>query len=271
MIKLGVAGTGGIGYILALKKLSKLGLNALEVEFTYGVKMTDAAAQDIGRLAKSLEISLSVHAPYYINLASKEPEKITASRKRILDSCAKAHFLGATHVVFHAGFYQGRDPEEIFKIITTEVSELIKTIRRNNWKLCLSLETTGKRTQFGDIDELLRLRKETGCDLCVDFAHLLARNGKIDYDEVFNKIKTIKHIHAHFSGIEFTAKGERKHLLTKKQDIVLLAKHILRRNLDITIINESPDPLEDALKTKKIFDSLENQTTKKEIRKIIRA
>ncbi len=257
MLKLGVAGTGGIGYINCLRKLSKLGLKAMEVEFTYGVKMTDVAARDIGRLAKSLEISLSVHAPYYINLASKEPEKVNASRKRILDSCAKAHYLGATHVVFHAGFYQGRDPDKIFKIIKAEVVELIKTIRRNKWKPRLAPETTGKRTQFGNIDELLRLRKETGCALCVDFAHLLARDGKIDYDEVFNKLKSMKHIHAHFSGIEFTAKGERKHLLTKKKDILVLAKHILRRNLDITIINESPSPLKDALKTKKIFSSLE--------------
>lgn len=256
MLKLGVAGTGGIGYSSCLKKLSKLGLKAMEVEFTYGVKMSDAAARDIGSLAESLEISLSVHAPYYINLASKEPEKITASRKRILDSCAKAHFLGATHVVFHAGFYQERDPDKVFKIIKAEVVELIKTIRQNKWKLRLAPETTGKRTQFGDIDELLRLRKETGCALCVDFAHLLARNGKLDYDEVFNKLKSLKHIHAHFSGIEFTAKGEKKHLLTEKKDILVLAKHISKRNLDITIINESPDPLKDALKTKKVFSSL---------------
>ncbi|MCG2711087.1 MAG: TIM barrel protein, partial [Candidatus Omnitrophica bacterium] len=255
-------GTGGMGYINCLKKLSKLGLKALEVEFTYGVKMPETLAQEIGSLAESLKISLSVHAPYYINLASLEKEKVNASRKRILDSCAKAHYLGATHVVFHAGFYQERDQEKIFKIIKAEVTCLIQEIKQNKWDTCLSLETTGKKTQFGSLDELLRMRQETGCEICVDFAHLLARNGKIDYDEVFNKLKSIKHIHAHFSGIEFTAKGERKHLLTQGKDIALLAEQVLKRKIDITIINESPRPLEDALKMRKIFTDLSKKAEK---------
>lgn len=259
MITIGVAGTAGLGYAQALNKFVQLGIKAMEVEFTYGVKMSETAACEIGLLARSLGVSLSVHAPYYINLASKEKEKTVASRRRILESSQRAHLLGATHVVFHAGFYQERNAEEVYKIIRSEVVALMKTLRENNWKAALALETTGKKTQFGSLEELLRLKKETGCEICVDFAHLLARSGSIDYNKVFNKLKGIKHIHAHFSGIEFTAKGEKKHLTTRENDIATLLKHIVKRKLDVTIINESPEPLRDAVKTKKILDALRNK------------
>jgi len=255
-IKIGVAGTDGLGYEQALKEFSRAGLQAMEVEFTYGVRMSEVSAREVGALAKSLGIALSVHAPYYINLASKEKEKIAASRKRILESAHKAHLLGATHVVFHAGFYQERGEDEVYKIIRSEIIRLMKALKNNNWKTALALETTGRKTQFGSLEELLRLRKEIGCEICVDFAHLLAREGKVDYNEIFKKLKGAKHIHAHFSGIEFTAKGEKKHLLTKEKDIAALLKHIIKRRMDVTIINESPQPLRDAIKTKKIFDSL---------------
>ena len=78
----------------------------------------------------------------------------------------------------------------------------------------------------------------------------------IDSDISVVKIKEIKHIHAHFSGIEYTLKGEKKHLLTQKKDIIPLAKQIIKRKVDITIINESPQPLQDALKTRDVFKSL---------------
>ncbi|MFH1460155.1 MAG: TIM barrel protein [Candidatus Omnitrophota bacterium] len=256
MIKIGTAGTGGLGYRGCLRQLPKFGIKALEVEFTYGVKMTAEQAREVAQLARVNDISLSIHAPFFINLASLEPEKVTASRKRIIASCAKADILGASHVVFHAGFYQQRDPEEIYQIIKKEILDLLKTLKKHAWKTALALETTGKVTQFGSLDELLRMRQETGCDICVDFAHLLARDGKIDYDQVFKKIKKLKHIHAHFSGIEFSAKGERKHLLTQEKDIHELAKHIIKNKVDITIINESPQPLKDAAKMVKIFSKV---------------
>ncbi|NQT22106.1 MAG: TIM barrel protein [Candidatus Omnitrophica bacterium] len=256
MIRLGPAGSGGLGNTKGLEEVKKLGLNAMEVEFTYGVRMPIAEAKKIGVLAKTLDIALSVHAPYYINLASFDKEKVGASKKRIIDSSERAHYLGAKYIVFHAGFYQEREKEEIFKIIKKEIIDVQKTIKKNNWKVNLAPETTGKKTQFGDLDEVLRLHKETGCEFCVDFAHLLARDGNISYDKVFDKLKGIKYVHAHFSGIEFTEKGEKRHQKTRKNDIIPLVKFILKRKTDITIINESPDPIRDSLETKKIINSL---------------
>ena len=112
MIRLGPGGTAGLGYDQAIPKIAELGLTAMEVEFTYGVRMKIEEAKRISELAKKHDIALSVHGPYYINLASKEPEKIEASIKRILDSCERAHYLGATHVVYHSGFFQKQDPKK---------------------------------------------------------------------------------------------------------------------------------------------------------------
>jgi deoxyribonuclease-4 len=255
MIKFGPAGTG-MSSLEGVKEIAKLGLDAVEIEFTYGVRMSNETAKKVGEAAKG-KIDLSVHAPYYINLASEEKEKITASKKRILDSCERAHHLGAKYVAFHPAFYGKRSHEEVYKMVKKAVEEMQRIIKKKGWKVKLAPETTGKKSQFGDLDELLKLKKETGCHLTVDFAHLKARNnGKIDYKEVFDKLKPVKHIHAHFSGIEFTEKGERKHLITSKQDLVPLLKEIKKRKADITIINESPDPIGDSLKAKKLASSL---------------
>lgn len=257
MIRLGPGGTAGLGYLKGIEVLAELGLTALEVEFTYGVRMTSHEAKAIGRSAKRSGIMLSVHAPYYINLASFEPEKIAASKKRIIDSCMRAEDLGARYVVFHAGFYQKKDPNEIYNIIRDNIVEITQIIKENNWKVKLAPEVTGKKTQFGSIDELKSLMKETGCHITIDFAHQKARNnGNIAYSEVFDRISELKHIHAHFSGIEWTSKGEKRHILTSKEDILPLAEEIVRRKTDITIINESPDPINDSVMTKSVFEEL---------------
>lgn len=259
MIKLGPAGSGGLGNEEGLKRVKEAGLNAMEIEFTYGVKMSKSRALEIGKIAKELDIALSVHAPYYINLASKEESKIEDSKERIFKSSEIAYYMGASYVVFHGGFYQKRPEEDIYKIIRKEVKEIVETLKKNKWNVFPALETTGKRSQFGSLDELLKLREETGCEICVDFSHLLAREGKVDYKKVFDKLKHIKHIHAHFSGIEYGEKGERRHILTKKKDIIPLIREIVKQNKDITIINESPDPLKDSISTKNILDSFLNK------------
>ena len=257
MIKFGPGGTAGLGYSEGLARIKEIGLSALEVEFTYGVYMKNEEARLIGQLAKKMGVSLSIHAPYYINLASEEKAKISASKKRILDSCERAHNMGAEYVVFHAGFYQKKSKEETFERIKTQILEINNTLKERTWKVMLAPELTGKPSQFGDIDELIRLKNETGCHLTVDFSHSKARSqGKMEYSEILEKLSGIKHIHSHFSGIEWTEKGERRHLLTDKEEIIPLAEEIISKKVDVTIINESPDPIGDAYKMKRIFDEL---------------
>jgi deoxyribonuclease-4 len=129
-ILFGPAGSAGLGNEEGVKHTKELGLEAMEVEFTYGVRMSNSDAKKVGEIAKKLGIKLSVHAPYYINLASKEKAKIEASKKRILQSCERAHYLNASPVVFHAGFYQGREKEEVYNLIKKEIIDLQKTIKQ---------------------------------------------------------------------------------------------------------------------------------------------
>jgi deoxyribonuclease-4 len=256
-IKLSPAGNCAGGILESLKRLKELGLDGQEIEFTYGVKMSNALAKQAGELAKKLGLKLSVHAPYYVNLCSEEKAKIEASKKRILMSCERAHYLGASPVVFHAGFYGKRDAEETYQCIKQGMVDLQQKIKKKNWKVKLAPETTGKKSQFGSVDELLRLKKEIGTDICIDFAHLKARNnGKIDYGELFKKLKHVKHLHCHFSGIEFTAKGERRHLVMKDSEINELLKALLKYNVDCMIISESPVTYQDSLKMKRILEKL---------------
>jgi deoxyribonuclease-4 len=257
-IRFGPSGIGGVKQAIEnLREYKKAGLGAAEIEFTYGVYIKsnkDAAA--IGKEAKKLDIALSIHAPYYINLASHEKKIIESSKKRILDCCERAHYLGAQRVIFHAAYYGNHSKAECYKIVKQAILEMQKVIKKNKWRVALAPETTGKASQFGSLDELLKLTKETKCSMCVDFAHLEAREQKIDYKEVFDKIKNMSQVHSHFSGIEYTSKGERRHLVTPESKLRELLSYVFRYNLSITIINESPSPFNDSLKSMRIWKQI---------------
>ena len=258
MIRVGPAGSDGLGNLKGVQKVAAMGLDCMEVAFTYGVRMDLKTAEAVGVLAKEKGIILSVHAPYYLNLASDANDKFAASRKRILDSCEKAHIMGARNVVFHAGFYQNRPAEQTYHLIKEALVELRKEVLDNGWKVKLCPEITGKPSQFGSLPELLRLKKETGCGITVDFSHLYARQqGDIDYGRVLKKLP--QKFHAHFSGIEYGDKGERKHIRTTKKFFQPLATELVKRKADVTIINESPKPYEDALMMKKLIIMLQHE------------
>ncbi len=257
-IKLGPAGTGGSkdeGF-LAVKQA---GLDAVEIEFVHSIWMTEKDAKSISELNKKLKLSLSIQAPYYINLNSFEKSKIEASKKRILKCCEIGSILGAKYIVFHAGFYQKDSKEKTFENIKEQILEMQKEIKKHGWKTELAPETTGKSSQFGSLEELLKMKKETGCHLCIDFSHLKARSGgKLSYEEIAEQIASSDslshaHLHCHFSGIEFTEKGERRHILTEDKNIRELLTALKKHKLDCTIINESPNPLGDSIKMKKIL------------------
>src|SRR3989338_2624668 len=125
MIKIGPAGSAGLGNFDGVKKAKELGLTAFECEFTYGVSISNEEAKRVGQLAKELNIALSCHAPYYINLASEEKPKIHASKNRILQSCERAHHLLAEYVVFHPGFYGKKPKQEVYKLIKNEIIDLL--------------------------------------------------------------------------------------------------------------------------------------------------
>ena len=254
MILVGPAGNIGENIISSLHELKKHGLKCMEVEFVRQVWMNNKTAKEVGELAKELDIKLSVHASYYINLNSEDKNKLKGSEMRILEACEKGHHMGARNIVFHPGYYGKKSKEESYEFIKKEILELNKKIKENKWDVKLCPETTGKVNVFGSIDEIIRLAKETECSLCVDFAHLYARNqGKLNYKEIFNKVKNmkLKKLHCHFSGIEYGTKGEKRHIRVDINQFKKLVSTIPKK-LDITLINESPYLLEDALKMRRI-------------------
>ncbi|MBX4195963.1 TIM barrel protein [Candidatus Pacearchaeota archaeon] len=253
MILFGPAGLGPVKTAQhMLETYHSLGLKACEIAFTYSVYIKEADADIIGKKAKELDIALSIHAPYYVNLNSSEKAKREATKKRILDCCLIGEKLGATHVVFHPGYY-GDDREKAYHTIKEGIIELLQEIKKKGWKIKIAAETMGKVNVFGSLEEIRRLVDDTGCSFCIDFAHLLARDKKVDYQKVITMFPE-KEWHVHFSGIVYGEKGEKHHIKTEKKMWEELLHH-LPKDKEIRIINESPFCVEDAVAGLKIYSS----------------
>jgi len=250
-------GPAGLGPVKTaeevLENYKKLGLDACEVAFTYQVYIKPEDAKRIGKKAKELGIKLSIHAPYYVNLNSKEKAKREATKKRILDCCKIGDLLGADVVVFHPGYYSD-DKRESYNTIKKGILEIKHEIKKNKWKINVAPETMGKINVFGNVEEISRLAKETNCLFCLDFAHILAREKKVDYEKI-KKLFPQKEWHVHFSGIVYGEKGEKHHRKTKPEEWKELLKN-LPKDKDITIINESPDMVNDSVEGLKIWKRL---------------
>ena len=255
MIKIGPAGIGGVKEAIDnLRYFKEKSIDAAEVAFTYSVYLKKDDAIKIGKYAKEIGISLSVHAPYYLNLNSLDSKKVTETKKRILDSCERANDLQATCVVFHPGYFGKEDKQITYEKIKEEIEFLQDYIKKKNWNVKLAPETTGKFNVFGSLDETLKLSKETGTSFCIDFAHLKARaNGKINFKEIIEKLKCYKYVHCHYSGIEYSEKGEKNHIPVDINEFKEIIHELKKHNIDCTIICESPDSTGDAIKMKKIL------------------
>jgi len=251
----GPAGLGPLKDAISnLEQYHKLGLSACEIAFTYGVYINNEKdANQIRETAQRLGIKLSIHAPYYINLNSKEKKKIQDSKKRILDCCRIGEALGAYRVVFHAGFFGGMDKEKTYENIKREINDIMKEIRQNRWKIKIAPETMGKINVFGSIEEISGLVQDTGCSFCIDFAHILARDKEVDYKKINKLFGQHNEWHCHFSGIEYNEKGERKHIKTPKEKLKELISS-LPKDKKIVIINESPDMIQDSVEGLKIYN-----------------
>ncbi len=253
-----------------VREVKRLGLDCMEIEFVRGVRMSENSAAAVRDAARETGIRLTAHGPYYINLCSKEPEKVSASIRRVLDTARVGSLCGAESITFHAAFYQGRDEREIFNEVAARLESILAILAKDRVKVAVRPELTGKPSQFGSLEELIELsRRVKGVLPCIDFAHLFARtNGRYnsyeEFCEVLDALKKglgagiLKNMHIHVSGIEFTAKGERRHL--ELENSRFNWKDLLRALLDYKVegvcICESPTLEKDALLLKKTYHSL---------------
>ena len=274
MLHFAVAGTplstpGAGGTVLGLRHAHKLGITAMEIEWVQQVPKNPERMSEIRKTAEELDMYLTIHAPYFINLNAKEKEKLVASKKRILDALSMAELCGAHSVCVHPAFYLGMDPSDAYENVRTATADIMKHEKKLFPHVNLGFETMGKPTQFGTLEEVLKLSKEFGIYPTVDPAHMHARtngawNSKKEWNEMFDLYqkylgkKSLKTVHMHYSGIEYTEKGERKHLPLKQSDAKW--KDFLRvlkdRDIAGTVVCESPLLEKDTLLLQKEFSKL---------------
>ncbi len=250
-------------------KVNELNLEAMELEFVRGVYLSKEKTNEIKKIAKKEDVILTCHAPYYINLNSKERQKVGASRGRILNSAKIANLCGAWSLCFHAGFYMKEDPEKVYKKTKEEIKKIVENLKSEKNKIWIRPETTGKKTQFGTLQEILKLSQEIENVMpCVDFSHIHARNeNKNSYTEFCGILELIeknlgkqglRNMHMHVSGIDYTDKGEKKHLVLEESDFKY--KELLKALKDFKVkgvlISESPNIEKDAILMKDYFSGL---------------
>ena len=260
---------GNKGTVNAPEWVRKRGLDAYEFEAGNGLNATEATLSRIGEEAKKHGILMSFHTPYFISLSGVEEEKRLKSIDYIKRSLRAAELLGADTIVIHSG--------SAAKISRAEAMALASdTLRRTVEAVCptdvhLGLETMGKINQLGTLDEVIELcRIDPHFYPVVDFGHMNARNiggyfTDVDsYRAVFDRIanqlgdKYAHNLHCHFSKIEYTGAGEKKHLTfedtTYGPDFEPLAEAIVKEGVAPRIICESAGTMaEDALAMKKMW------------------
>lgn len=252
--------------------VANFGLDCYEYQAGKGLFGSDETFKRIGDEAVKNNIRMSLHAPYYISLSGIETEKRLKSIDYITKSVKAAELMNAELIVIHTGSASKISREEAVTLAKDTMTKALEAV--GDTKVTLALETMGKLNQLGTLDEVLDI-----CSidkrLCpvVDFGHLNARNiGSLfvsvdDYRKVFDTIanklgdKYADTLHCHFSKIEFTNAGEKKHLTF--EDSVYgppfepLIEAIVKENVSPRIICESDGTMaEDALAMKKHYNSL---------------
>ena len=250
--------------------LANLGLNADEVQFVRGIWATEKSAIEIKRNAEKAGIWLSVHAPYYVNLCSSKEKVVENSIKFIKRTAEIGSKMGAHFVVFHSGYYGNLDEERAFQVVKEAIEKIITWMESKGIEITIAPETMGSPKKFGSVDEMIRLKKELKSKLflpTIDWAHIHARcNGCLrkekDFEEILKQLKKgigskeLSRIHMHFTGVEYTLKGEKRHLPIDVKQFEELAKALKKFNLKNTsIVCESPLLEKDALKMKKILEA----------------
>ncbi|MFH0836335.1 MAG: TIM barrel protein, partial [Candidatus Micrarchaeota archaeon] len=268
MMRFGPSGNPGAKTMHeAVGLIKEMGLDAFELALVHQARTREGEARLIAEEAKKHDVSISAHAPYYVNLLTPDKAKLEASRKRILDTCRIVSWCGGGKVVFHPAYYGNFSKEKAIEKVIVEVEHLQNQVKTNNFNAILALETTGKHSAFGSLEETLAVCKAVkGVSFCIDFAHLYARCGgcvktKEDFAMLLKLVRTrlgeraLKDLHCHFSGIHYTEKGERNHLpiSSNSPPFKPLAEALHAFNCSGTIICEAPDPSGDALKMKTIY------------------
>ena len=240
------------------KLLREEGLDAFEyqaVQWGQKPQMKQADAEKLGEEARKNDVRLSMHGSYFVNLAGKR-DVVEASKRRLIACATAADWMGAYVMVFHTGFYGRFEKDYAFKTCLDALNEVSAEMRSRGLKVKLGPETMGRKFQVGTLDEILTICQEVeGTQLVIDWGHLHAlHQGTLKKTEDFRAIaekveqklgvEALKSMHCHFSKIEFTSQGEKRHHILDEErygpDFRMLAEVIADFQMHPTMICESP-------------------------------
>lgn len=272
MVKFGPAGNsnsfyeqGGRHTYQAMEWVAAMGLTNFEYSCGKGVRMSAETAAKIKEQAVKHGIEISVHAPYYTNLANEDPAMREKTNGYVLASLRLVESLGGSRVVFHPGAYMKRPPADAMAIALPQMKRLMQEIDEANLShLTVCPETLGKSAQLGSVEEIIALCKvDERIIPCIDFGHLYARSigtfySLADYNALLSRLanelgtERMRRIHIHFSRIEYTKAGEKMHHPYSNAvwgpDFGPLCEALAQVNSEATLICESDGTMaEDAL------------------------
>lgn len=257
-------GSSKFNYASGINYVKSIGLDAMELLFVRSVNVTDKNKDLILKTKIENDFYLSAHGSHYINLNADELEKQEQSIDRIVNGMEALIKVQGRSLVFHPGFYLKDSKEDTYNTIRENLLKLPQGV------IDYRLETTGKRTQFGTIKELVSLCKEvSSCKLCIDFSHIHAReNGSLKcYDDfaeivqyVLNELgrSALDDLHIHMGGINYGEKGEKNHLPLLESDFNYTdcLRALKDFNVKGCVILEGPMVEKDALLLKNTYEKI---------------
>jgi deoxyribonuclease-4 len=261
------------GSVGAITYSKSLGLETLELGWVRSVRVSEATCADIKSAGAEQGVTLSVHAPYFINLNADEAEW-PKSRQRLMDAAYYGHLAGATDIVFHPGSYFGDEPAEVLKVAIPRLRGCVDELRAAGNPVILRPETMGKSAMLGSLEDTLEMSVAIeGVQPCLDFAHLHARpgDGTVNtyeewgrYIELYSQTlgkQALSGLHIHLSGIEYGPKGEKNHLKLEEADLDVKALFRALKDFGCAgrMLCESPVMEEDALLMMKTWQELSGE------------
>lgn len=253
-----------------LEDIYALELNAMEIQLVRGVGQQIENAEEISALAEELDIQLSVHTPYYMDLLGSD-EGVERSIENIKWAGMLADQLGAKVVNTHIGLYGKKSKKDLMDAAVKNVRKIRNWFKSQKLKPSLGLETSGKQKVFGSLDEVLAVCKRvSGTIPVLNFAHIHAYEGGIlkkkdNFQDIFDKTQKLlktKTFYTHFSGIEHDNGNKKRCTPIKKGDMRFdpLADCILDNDdYELTIISGSPLLEHDAMYMKVILDRVQQK------------
>ena len=251
--------------------LNERRLYAYEYQSGRGLRIGEESSKKLKADSKRNKVKVSMHCPYYINMCAKEDDKIRKSIESLFKCGQVGEWMGAYRLVFHPGYYTKQSPSLALEKAENGYKGLLKKCEEEGLEdYTFAPETTGKKSQLGNFDEIIHMCENLEhFEPTIDFAHIHARgegilNKKEDYNSIFSKLEdhlNIERLHCHFTTIEYTNKGEKRHHTLEENDkygpnIEDLLQNLIDYGWKATIICETPKLDEDAIKMREIYESL---------------